>query len=486
MAVDFDALRARSRGGRRAARAAPTRRTSPARAAPTCASTSPAARASPTTATSPRRARSATCPCGEGFIAPAGGEGTVATRSLASIGLVQGQPGAPDVEGGHLTQATGPAGERLSSCSPAPARRHEPRRARRRHQRAREADRQHPRGREDPRHRPRRVRRQRRHRRHRLGAGPPRRRRARPDADDRRHAGARRRALRALSVLLAVPNVSEGRDAADARRDRRTRSPPAARACSTSTPTPTTTARLHARRRAGHAARRRSLAGARAAVERIDLARHDGRAPARRRARRRAGRLLDAAAARRGAAPRRSRWPTRSRELGLPVFLYGELAGGRTRAELRRGGPAGLAQRMADGLRARLRPRAPAPDRRRDARRRAPAAGRLQRRARAARDRRRRARRSPRAIREGGAAGLPGVRALGLKLAARGDVARSRSTSRTTRRVPLARRGRGGRAPRARRREAELVGLAPRGRASTGFPDRRRRSATEPTHRGAL
>jgi glutamate formiminotransferase / 5-formyltetrahydrofolate cyclo-ligase len=28
---------------------------------------------------------------------------------------------------------------------------------------------------------------------------------------------------------------------------------------------------------------------------------------------------------------------------GIPVFLYGELAGGRTRAELRRGGPAGLA-----------------------------------------------------------------------------------------------------------------------------------------------
>jgi glutamate formiminotransferase / 5-formyltetrahydrofolate cyclo-ligase len=30
---------------------------------------------------------------------------------------------------------------------------------------------------------------------------------------------------------------------------------------------------------------------------------------------------------------------------GIPVFLYGELAGGRTRAELRRGGPEGLAER---------------------------------------------------------------------------------------------------------------------------------------------
>jgi leucyl aminopeptidase (aminopeptidase T) len=52
-------------------------------------------------------------PCGEGFIAPAGGEGTVATRSLASIGLVQGHPAHLTVEGGRLTKATGPEGERL-------------------------------------------------------------------------------------------------------------------------------------------------------------------------------------------------------------------------------------------------------------------------------------------------------------------------------------------------------------------------------------
>jgi glutamate formiminotransferase len=36
-------------------------------------------------------------------------------------------------------------------------------------------------------------------------------------------------------------------------------------------------------------------------------------------------------------------------ELGLPVFLYGALAGGRTRAELRRGGPAELSRRVAAG-----------------------------------------------------------------------------------------------------------------------------------------
>ena len=36
-------------------------------------------------------------------------------------------------------------------------------------------------------------------------------------------------------------------------------------------------------------------------------------------------------------------------ELAVPVFLYGELAGGRTRAQLRSGGVAGLAQRIASG-----------------------------------------------------------------------------------------------------------------------------------------
>ena len=52
-------------------------------------------------------------PCGEGFVAPLSGEGTVATRSLASIGLVQGHPARLTIEGGRLTQATGREGERL-------------------------------------------------------------------------------------------------------------------------------------------------------------------------------------------------------------------------------------------------------------------------------------------------------------------------------------------------------------------------------------
>jgi glutamate formiminotransferase / 5-formyltetrahydrofolate cyclo-ligase len=38
-----------------------------------------------------------------------------------------------------------------------------------------------------------------------------------------------------------------------------------------------------------------------------------------------------------------------ARELRLPVFLYGILAGGRTRADIRRGGIANLAARIADG-----------------------------------------------------------------------------------------------------------------------------------------
>src|SRR5262249_54523959 len=38
-----------------------------------------------------------------------------------------------------------------------------------------------------------------------------------------------------------------------------------------------------------------------------------------------------------------------AKELGLPVFMYGELAGGRARAELRRGGPQALAARIEAG-----------------------------------------------------------------------------------------------------------------------------------------
>ncbi len=55
-------------------------------------------------------------PCGEGFIAPAGGEGTMVATSLASIGLVAGEPAVLTLEDGQLTGARGPEGERLLSA----------------------------------------------------------------------------------------------------------------------------------------------------------------------------------------------------------------------------------------------------------------------------------------------------------------------------------------------------------------------------------
>jgi glutamate formiminotransferase len=91
------------------------------------------------------------------------------------------------------------------------------------------------------------------------------------------------------------------------------------------------------------------LAGAAAAIERIAIDRHQGVHP-------RVG-AIDVAPiiyiepADRGAAAAEAlvladRLGT---ELELPVLLYGLLAGGRTRADLRRGGPAELARRLASG-----------------------------------------------------------------------------------------------------------------------------------------
>jgi glutamate formiminotransferase / 5-formyltetrahydrofolate cyclo-ligase len=87
------------------------------------------------------------------------------------------------------------------------------------------------------------------------------------------------------------------------------------------------------------------LAGAREAVARIDVGRHEGVHP-------RVG-ALDVApivhldAGRRGAAAAEALIlaDRLADELGLPVYLYGLLAGGRTRAELRRGGPEALIAR---------------------------------------------------------------------------------------------------------------------------------------------
>lgn len=51
-------------------------------------------------------------PCGEGFVAPAGGEGTVVATSLATIGLAS-EPARLRVEDGRLTAAEGADGKKL-------------------------------------------------------------------------------------------------------------------------------------------------------------------------------------------------------------------------------------------------------------------------------------------------------------------------------------------------------------------------------------
>lgn len=146
---------------------------------------------------------------------------------------------------------------------------------------------------------------------------------------------------------------------------------------------------------------------------------------------------------------------------GLPVYLYGALAGGRTRAELRRGGPDALIQSTApDYGPPRLHPTAgavlvaareplvafnvelAAPATLRDAKTIAAL------------------------IREGGAEGLPGVRAIGVQLAHAAQVSTNVEDHRAAtpadvvaavrRHAPVA--------------AAELVALAPE-RALAGFPE---------------
>jgi glutamate formiminotransferase / 5-formyltetrahydrofolate cyclo-ligase len=153
---------------------------------------------------------------------------------------------------------------------------------------------------------------------------------------------------------------------------------------------------------------------------------------------------------------------------GLPVFLYGVLADGRTRHEIRRGGLSALSQRVARGeLAPDFGPAAIDP-----------AAGAVLVAARAPLvafnvelaapaglpD----ARRIAALLREGGAEGLPGVRAIGLELAARGGVAQVSTNVEDHRATPLADlvAAVARHAPVA---GCELVGLAPAA-AFTGFP----------------
>jgi len=155
-------------------------------------------------------------------------------------------------------------------------------------------------------------------------------------------------------------------------------------------------------------------------------------------------------------------------ELELPVFLYGELAPGRTRAELRRGGPAKLAERIHAGeLRPDFGPKRPHPT-----------AGAVLVAARpplvafnvelappATPDD---AKSIAARIRDGGPEGLESVRAIGLWLDAR-EVAQVSTNVEDHRATPLAKVVEAV-ALHAAPSRAELVGLAPRA-AFEGFPD---------------
>jgi glutamate formiminotransferase/glutamate formiminotransferase/formiminotetrahydrofolate cyclodeaminase len=173
-------------------------------------------------------------------------------------------------------------------------------------------------------------------------------------------------------------------------------------------------------------------------------------------------------------------------ELRLPVFLYGLLSGSpaRTRASLRRGGIAELTRRMHAGeLTPDFGPREPHPT-----------AGAVLVAARpplvainvelAPPATVGAARAIAALIREGGPEGLPGVRALGLELAAQGGIAQVSTNIEDHRAVPLADvvAAVARHAPVA---ACELVGLAPE-LAFAGFPDdvpvRGRRTVEEALH----
>ena len=211
------------------------------------------------------------------------------------------------------------------------------------------------------------------------------------------------------------------------------------------------------------------LAGAREAIARIDVAAHAGVHP-------RVG-ALDVAPivhlndATRGAACAEALvlGDLLGRELDLPVLLYGALAGGRTRAELRRDGPEGLGERLRGGeLHTDFGPaeRHPAGGVALVGARPPLAAFNLELAAPATLGD---AKWIAARIREDGPEGLAGVRALGVELAARGAAQVSTNVEDPTA-TPLAAvvEAVQAHAPVA---AAELVGLAPAA-AFEGFPDR--------------
>jgi glutamate formiminotransferase len=264
-------------------------------------------------------------------------------------------------------------------------------------------------------------------------------------------------------TLLAVPNVSEGRDRGTIQRIGRAFGARLLDVHSDADHHRSVFTLADGPGRLAHDV----LTGAAQAIELIDLARHQGAHP-------RVG-AIDVAPivhlsdADQGAACAEALVlaDLLGDQLELPVFLYGTLAGGRTRAELRRGGPRGLAERMAnEGLRpdygpSRLHPTAGAvlvaarppliafnvelapPASLEDAR---AIAGR---------------------IRETGPEGLKSVRAIGVWLAQRASAQVSTNVE-DHRATPLA-RVIDAIARHAQPVRAELVGLAPKA-AFEGFP----------------
>lgn len=148
-----------------------------------------------------------------------------------------------------------------------------------------------------------------------------------------------------MTTLLSVPNISEGRDHALVDALARAFGPGVLDVHSDAD---------HHRSVITLAGRPGELArtvanGAREVIRRLDISAHTGAHP-------RIG-VLDVApivyldARDRGAAVAEALvlGDTLGAELGLPVFLYGELGGGRTRAEVRKGGPEALADRVMGG-----------------------------------------------------------------------------------------------------------------------------------------
>src|SRR5215210_8712573 len=213
--------------------------------------------------------------------------------------------------------------------------------------------------------------------------------------------------------LLAVPNVSEGRDRAALDAIGNAFATHGARVLDVHTDPDHHRTVFSLAGEAG-ALHRALVEGARAAVERIDLRAHAGVHP-------RVGALDVAPVVHRRPAERGAACAEAlllghrlAADLGLPVYLYGPLGGGRTRAELRRPGAlAGLAPDYG--------PRRPHPT-----------AGATLVAARAplvafnvelaAPATLEHARRIAARIREGGQDGLAGVRALGLELAGSGVI----------------------------------------------------------------